>query len=80
MKAMRLPAFGGPETLVYANAPEPQPREGEVLVRVHATAITPTEFAWEPTWRTLTGWGPSLSHYPRPRVLRSHSSIRPGYY
>ena len=55
MKAMRLPAFGGPETLIYANAPQPHPREGEVLVRVHATAITPTEFAWEPTWRTPTG-------------------------
>ena len=55
MKAMRLPARDGPETLVYEDAPEPRPREGEVLVRVHATAITPTEFAWEPTWRTRIG-------------------------
>ncbi len=55
MKAIRLHAFGGPEALVYEDAPEPQPHEGEVLVRVHATAITPTEFAWEPTWRTRSG-------------------------
>ena len=51
MKAIRLHAFGGLETLVYEDALEPQPKKGEVLVRVHATAITPTEFAWEPTWR-----------------------------
>jgi hypothetical protein len=24
-------------------------------MRVHATAITLTEFAWEPTWRALSG-------------------------
>ena len=55
MKAMRLPTFGGPETLVYEDAPDPHPREGEILIRVYATAITPTEFAWEPTWHTRTG-------------------------
>ena len=30
-------------------------KRGEVLMRVHATAITLTEFAWEPTWRALSG-------------------------
>ena len=47
MITMRLPARGGPETLINEDAPEPQPREGEVPVRIHATAITPTKFAWE---------------------------------
>jgi NADPH:quinone reductase-like Zn-dependent oxidoreductase len=40
---------------MYQAAPEPRPQAGEVLVRVHATAITPTEFAWQPTWRTRSG-------------------------
>jgi NADPH:quinone reductase-like Zn-dependent oxidoreductase len=55
MKAIRLHAPGGPETLVYEDAPDPHPQAGEVLVRVHATAITPTEFAWQPTFQTLNG-------------------------
>jgi NADPH:quinone reductase-like Zn-dependent oxidoreductase len=55
VKAVRLHAVGGPEALIYEDAPDPHPQAGEVLVRVHATAITPTEFAWEPTWRARTG-------------------------
>ncbi len=55
MKAICLHAPGGPETLVYEDAPDPQPQAGEVLVRVHATAITPTEFAWQPTYQTRKG-------------------------
>jgi NADPH:quinone reductase-like Zn-dependent oxidoreductase len=55
MKAIRLHAFGGPETLVYEDTPKPHPKVGKVLVCVHATAITPTEFAWEPTWRAHAG-------------------------
>ena len=55
MKAVRLHAFGRPEALVYEDAPEPQPQAGEILIRVHATAVTPTEFAWEPTLHTRTG-------------------------
>lgn len=51
MKAIRLHAFVGPATLIYADAPKLQLKEGEVLIRVHATAITPAQFAWDPTWR-----------------------------
>jgi NADPH:quinone reductase-like Zn-dependent oxidoreductase len=43
MKAIRLHIRGGPEALVYEEAPQPYPQTGEVLVRVHAAAITPTE-------------------------------------
>lgn len=49
MKAVRMHARGGPEQLVYEDAPQPQPAEGEVLVRVHATAVTPTELGWSTT-------------------------------
>jgi NADPH:quinone reductase-like Zn-dependent oxidoreductase len=55
MKAVRLHARGGPEALAYEDAPRPAPGEGEVLVQVHATAVTPTEFQWAPTWTTRSG-------------------------
>jgi len=48
MKAMCLHTRGGPEALVYDEVPQPQPQAGEVLVRVHAAAITPTELLWVP--------------------------------
>jgi|GEM_PF-5620645 len=52
MKAIRLHARGGPEAFAYEEAPQPRPGEGEVLVRVHAEAVTPTELVWVPTWTT----------------------------
>lgn len=55
MNAIRIHARGGPEVLVFEQAPEPQPGAGEVLVRVHAAAVTPTELAWVTTWTTRTG-------------------------
>jgi NADPH:quinone reductase-like Zn-dependent oxidoreductase len=55
MKAVRLHTRGGPEAFVYEEAPRPHPGQGEVLVRVHAAAVTPTELAWMPTWTTRTG-------------------------
>lgn len=55
MKAVFLKARGGPESLVIAEAPVPSPKAGEVLVRVFAAAVTPTELAWVPTWTTREG-------------------------
>jgi NADPH2:quinone reductase len=39
MKAVVITKFGGPEVLAIQEAPTPQPRPGQVLVRVHATAL-----------------------------------------
>jgi putative PIG3 family NAD(P)H quinone oxidoreductase len=39
VKAILVPAPGGPEALVFGEAPEPALRDGEVLVRVRATAV-----------------------------------------
>ena len=55
MRAIRLHQVGGPEALLYEDAPKPSPKDSEVLVRVHATAITPTEFTWYPTFHTPEG-------------------------
>ena len=41
MKAVRIHAYGGTEQLVYEDAPRPVPGDGEVLVRVVATAVSP---------------------------------------
>jgi NADPH:quinone reductase-like Zn-dependent oxidoreductase len=48
MKALRL-YDRSPPRFVYEDAPEPTPGRGEVLIRVHAAAVTPTEMAWLPT-------------------------------
>jgi NADPH:quinone reductase-like Zn-dependent oxidoreductase len=55
MKAIRLHGHGGPEVFVYEDAPQPRPGAGQVLVRVHAVGVTPTELLWPPTWATKTG-------------------------
>lgn len=55
MKAIRLHQSDGPESLRYEDAPQPIPKDNQVLVQVYATAITPTEFHWFPTFHTLEG-------------------------
>ncbi len=50
MTALRALRRGGPEVLVVERAPAPVPAAGEVLVAVHAAAITFDELTWEETW------------------------------
>lgn len=64
MKAVFLKARGGPESLMLADAPTPAPGSGEVLVRVHAAAVTPTELDWVPTWTTRDGGARPLPVIP----------------
>jgi NADPH:quinone reductase-like Zn-dependent oxidoreductase len=52
MMALRAHTRGGPEVLVYEAAPLPTPGEGEVLVTVHAAAITFDELTWPETWES----------------------------
>jgi NADPH:quinone reductase-like Zn-dependent oxidoreductase len=55
MKAVRLYGSGGNATVSLDEVPVPRPGPGEILVRVYATALTPGEFEWYPTWHTPNG-------------------------
>jgi len=55
MKAIRIYDRGGPDHLVYEDAPQPHPGPGEVLVRVYAAGIIATELNWDETYQTKTG-------------------------
>jgi len=55
MKAIRIHGRGGPDHLVYEDAPQPHPGPGEVLVRIHATGVIATELEWDETYQTATG-------------------------
>jgi NADPH:quinone reductase-like Zn-dependent oxidoreductase len=50
MLALRAHRRGGPEVLVVEQAPIPVPADDEVLIAVHAAAITFDELTWPETW------------------------------
>ena len=51
MRLLRITDSG----LTEADGPQPQPGPGEVLIRVFAAGVTPTELAWYPTSHTKDG-------------------------
>ena len=55
MMALREHARGGPEQLVYEQAPAPSAGAGEALVAVHAAAITFAALTWDLSWTTRDG-------------------------
>lgn len=55
MKAMYLDKRAGADSLIEGQIPAPSPAAGEVLVKVHATAVTPTELQWFPTFNKQSG-------------------------
>jgi NADPH:quinone reductase-like Zn-dependent oxidoreductase len=58
MKAMKVMRFNDSldsPALIAGTAPVPQPGRGEILVRIHAAGVTPTELQWYPTTHTPDG-------------------------
>jgi NADPH:quinone reductase-like Zn-dependent oxidoreductase len=66
MKAAYLNRQAGADALELGEVAKPHPKSGEVLVKVHATTVTPTELEWFPTFKTPQG-------NPRPfPIILSH--------
>jgi NADPH:quinone reductase-like Zn-dependent oxidoreductase len=62
MKAIRFHGFGGPEVLVYEDAPKPELRSGEVSVRVHAIGLNPPDWYLRDGYRMLPPeWQPQVA-------------------
>jgi len=59
MRAVRIHEDGGPEVLVLEEVPDPEPAAGEVLVRVHASALNHLDI-----WIRK-----GLPSVPKPRIL-----------
>lgn len=55
MKAAYLTRVGGAGSLVVGDLPVPRPKENEVLVRVRAASVNPSEFQWFTTFRLPFG-------------------------
>ena len=43
MKAIVIHSYGGPEVLKYEDAPQPEPKEDEILIRVIAASVNPVD-------------------------------------
>lgn len=72
MKAVRLHEFGGPEVLHYEEAPLPELKQGEVLVRVHSVGINPPDWYLRDGYKSLPPeWRPPV---PFPIILGSDVS------
>lgn len=63
MKTLVLTPSGSGLALVAATAPRPTPGPEELLIRVHAAGVTPSELLWYPTAHTRTG-EPRLAAVP----------------
>ena len=66
MKAVRVHSFGPPEVISVEDVPEPEPREGEVVVRVKAAGVGP--------WDAWIRSGKSVLPQPLPLTLGSDLS------
>ena len=63
MRAVAIYKYGGPEVLVYEDAPRPHPGFGEVLVRVHAAGVNPVD------WKIREGHLKEMLHQTLPLIL-----------
>jgi NADPH:quinone reductase-like Zn-dependent oxidoreductase len=62
-KAVRIHRFGGPEVLQLEDVPVPEPRDDEVVLRVHAASVNPVDY------KTREGSFPVVSADKLPVIL-----------
>jgi NADPH:quinone reductase-like Zn-dependent oxidoreductase len=55
MKALQLNTFEGKSVLLQADIPQPVPADNQVLIRIHALGVTPSELQWYPTSHMKSG-------------------------
>jgi NADPH:quinone reductase-like Zn-dependent oxidoreductase len=55
MNVMRFNDSAEAPALIPFTAPIPEPKKGEIVIKVHAAGVTPTELQWYPTTHTPTG-------------------------
>ena len=55
MKGIQIDNTSQPQAFCAVNLPMPEPGEKEILIRVHAAGVTPTELVWYPTTNTRSG-------------------------
>ena len=55
MITMRLSDAADGPVLIEENVPQPRPGRGELLVRVYAAGVTPTELLWYTTTHAKNG-------------------------
>jgi len=68
MRAFVLSCYGGPECTALTDVPQPSPRAGELLVRVHAAGLNPVDF------KIRTGALKIIRNYPLPIVMGNELS------
>jgi NADPH:quinone reductase-like Zn-dependent oxidoreductase len=76
MNAVYFNTQGGPEALVYAAATMPGAGDGEIVVRVRAAAVTPTELLWVPTWTTRAGKPVLVMHSEDDQIVPYQALVR----
>jgi NADPH:quinone reductase-like Zn-dependent oxidoreductase len=68
MRGFVLSRYGGPEYTALTDVPQPAPRVGEVLVRVHAAGLNPVDF------KIRAGALKIIHNYPLPIVMGNELS------
>ena len=63
MKAVRIHKYGGPEVLIFEDAPRPGSGSAEVLIRVHAAGVNPVD------WKIRAGYLKEFRPYTFPLIL-----------